>query len=171
MLGRIGVLSLFALSFIIRAGSFSYKTKIINTAILSFLPNLKQHHIILLKKDNKREKIIFNKESKITDVYIFDYTPKYQPDFLGYIKMFLGYKLPGTIRVVHLKKSNEKDIIDDWCNFINSNQNIDNAKTSESIKTLGDKKIVKILNDWDKSFNLYSNNCQHFSKNFTKSLQ
>jgi hypothetical protein len=161
----------------------SYKTAILNTAVLPFYPNLKLHHIVVLKKETWIEKILDklgkNKKQRLLDnnnnnnnnkvlknVYIIDYTPKHQPNIFEYLLMLLGQKSEGLTRVIYLKKTTEDTIVNDWYNEIQRNPNY-----STYLNLIGDKKISEIIYDWDKQFNLYSNNCQHFSYHFTNNIR
>jgi len=151
---------------------FSYKAKIINTAILPFFPNLKQHHIVLLSKEDQKSKpkpIEFsfaitntntntNCNKELRDVYIIDYTPKIQQNAVDYMKLFLGYKIPGIVRVIYLPKSTQKTLVNDWFSVITSNPDY-----TKIINNMCDENVSRIINNWDSSFNLYLHNCQHFS--------
>ena len=147
----------------------AYQTRVINTAILPVYPHLKFHHIILVKPDSSAKRREKNMKAldvdKLNDLYIIDYTPKKQPDFLGYIKLLLGYETEGIIRMIHLKKTNENRIVEDWFISVQQTRDYDTI-----IKKLNDKKIKRIINNWNTSFNLYSNNCQHFSEFIIKEL-
>lgn len=153
----------------------SYKTTVLKTEILPFCSNLKLHHIVVLKKENWIEKILDkwkNKKNNILDdgvmknVYIIDYTPKVQPNFFGYLLMLLGQQSEGLTRVVYLKKTTKNTIVNDWYNEI---QSIPNYSTY--LNLIDDKKISEIIYDWDLQFNLYSNNCQHFSAYFINNIR
>lgn len=155
--------------------SHSYRTKVFNSAVVSFLPNLKLHAIVTVKKERKLQKFNllnqFKKKQKrasnnFDDFYIFDYTPKQQPDALGYIKMFLGYELPGTVRVIHIEKSSEEKLIEDWYNIV-----ITNPDYKRHLKKFGDKRVNNIIEKWGASFNVYSHNCRHFSNYFSKEVE
>jgi hypothetical protein len=147
----------------------AYQTRVINTAILPVYPHLRFHHIILVKPDSSAKQREKNGKvldiEKLNDLYIIDYTPKKQPDFLGYIKLLLGYETEGIVRIIHLKKTNENRLVDDWFNSVQQTCDYD-----ANIKKLNDRKIKKLINNWNTSFNLYSNNCQHFSEFIVKEL-
>jgi hypothetical protein len=134
-----------------------YQIKILNTAVLPYFKNLNFHHIVLLKK-GKHSAL---ETRDIKDVYIIDYTPKQQPDILGYIKLLMGHETPGIIRTVYIKKTNKENITNDWYNEVSK---------LKYKKTINDRKISNILKNWDLSFNLYSHNCQHFSEYFNSTL-
>lgn len=152
----------------------SYHTKLFNSAVVSFLPNLKLHNVVMVKKETKLNKFkqhrkhLSNEKNKSNDfsnVYVFDYTPKQQPDAIGYIKMFLGYKLPGIVRVIYIEKSNEEKLIEDWYKLV-----MENPDYKKCLKKFGDKRVNNIIEKWDAQFNVYSHNCKHFSCYFSKEI-
>lgn len=127
------------------------QTKLFTTPIFSFMPKLKLHHIVLLSKST--DKNIFN-NNIINDVYIIDYTPLEDINLKTGIKLFLGRKIKGHIRIVHMNKINKTTLIDDWYNETKFN----------NLNKFDDENINKIINKWDPTFQLYENNCQHFGK-------
>jgi hypothetical protein len=139
------------------------------------LPDLKLHNVVTVKKEKEKEKAAcklkyktsnFDSSINLNDFYVFDYTPKQQPDAFGYIKMFLGYELPGIIRVIHIEKSSEEKLIDDWHKLAMTNPDY-----KKHLKKFGDKRVNNIIEKWEKSFNVYSHNCRHFSSYFSKELE
>jgi hypothetical protein len=153
--------------------SHSYRTKVFNSAIVSFLPELKLHNVVTVKKEKvnpqcnfKHKTANFDSSINLNDFYVFDYTPKQQPDALGYVKMFLGYELPGIIRVIHIEKSTEEKLIDDWHNISKTKPDY-----KKHLKKFGDKRINNIIEKWETSFNVYSHNCRHFSSYFSKEIE
>jgi hypothetical protein len=154
------------LGFLFATQTQSYQVKIVNTAIISFLPELKLHNVVFLQKN--KENIKACEESKLKDVYLIDVTPKKQPDFVGYVKMFLGYNIPGIIRFIHLKETTQQTLVDDWVNITEARGC---ANYEKNRKKLGDKKITEIIDAWPASFNVYTHNCQHFSDYLIKNLE
>jgi hypothetical protein len=152
------LITLFFLNFL-SFSSYSYRIKVFNSAIFSFLPELKLHNVVTVKK----EPIEYN---EFNNFYIFDYTPKQQPDALGYVKMFLGYDLPGIIRVIHIEKSSEEKLIEDWHNVVKTNPDYKNY-----LNKFGDKRVNNIIEKWETTFNVYSHNCRHFSAYFSKEIE
>jgi hypothetical protein len=151
--------------------SHSYRTKVFNSAVFSFLPNFKLHATTTLKKEGRLHKYKLLKESidlsnELNDLYIIDYTPKQQPDAFGYIKMFLGYKLPGIVRVIYIEKTSEENLIEDWNKLV-----IENPDYDKNLKKIGDKRVNTIIEKWKTPFNVYSHNCRHFSKYFIKEVE
>jgi hypothetical protein len=132
---------------------------VFNSAVVSFLPELKLHNVVAVKKGTK-------KCNDFANVYVFDYTPKQQPGAIGYIKMFLGYKLPGIVRVIHIKKSTEENLIEDWHKLV-----MENPDCKKCLTKFGDKRVNNIVEKWDTSFNVYSHNCRHFGAYFNKEIE
>ena len=127
------------------------QTQIFTTPIFSFMPKLKLHHIVLLSKST--DKNIFNNKI-IDDVYIIDYTPLEDMNLKTGLKLFLGEKIRGHVRIVHMNKINKTTLIDDWYNETKFN----------TLNKLDDENINEIIRKWDTKFQLYGNNCQHFGK-------
>lgn len=154
--------------------SHSYRIKVFNSAIVSFLPELKLHNVVTVKKETKIDKFKLlnqpkknpNESKQLNNFYVFDYTPKQQPDAFGYIKMFLGYELPGIIRVIHIEESTEEKLIEDWHNIAKSNPDY-----KKHLKKFGDKRITNIIDKWEMQFNVYSHNCRHFSDYFSTEIE
>lgn len=138
--------------------SHSYRTKVFSSAVVSFLPDLKLHNSVTVKKETK-------KGEDFANIYVFDYTPKQKPDAIGYIKMFLGHKLPGIVRVIHIKKSTEESLIEDWHKLA-----MENPDYKKCLTKFGDKRVNNIVEKWDASFNVYSHNCRHFSDYFSTEI-
>ena len=118
--------------------SISVKTRILYSSALHFLPNLKLHHIVLFSNyhDNK--------------LYAIDFTPINQTYFSTLSKLLLGHNVPAEIRVVYLEDSRflDKDekLIEKW------ERNKDIVYTTYT------------SDSWNNNMNLYTHNCQHFSK-------
>ena len=149
----------------------SYRIKVFNSAIISFIPQLKLHKIVTVKKEKGRKHQKFHYKASnfdnisLNDFYVFDYSPKEQPSFIDYIKMFLGCELPGIIRVIHIEKTTEKNLIADWNNVVKTNPDY-----KKFLHKFGDKRVDNIIEKWKGPFNVYSQNCRHFSKYFTKEI-
>ena len=80
--------------------------------------------------------------------------------------MFLGYELPGIIRVIHIEKSSEEKLIEDWHNVVKTNPDYKNY-----LNKFGDKRVNNIIEKWETTFNVYSHNCRHFSAYFSKEIE
>ena len=119
--------------------AISFKTRILYSAALNFLPELKVHHLVLLSNSDNNK------------VYAIDFTPINQSSFVTLSKLLLGYNVPAEIRVVQLKDShfsdNDEILIQKWV----ENKDI---VTTKNIK----------IDNWNNEMNLYTHNCQHFSK-------
>lgn len=116
----------------------SIKTRILYSSALHFLPILKLHHIVLCSNyyDNK--------------VYAIDFTPINQTYYSTLSKLLLGQDVPAEIRVVYLEDSNFLDKDDDLIKKWERNKEIIYSTYT--------------CDSWNNKMNLYSHNCQHFSK-------
>lgn len=121
--------------------AITFQTRILYSAALNFLPQLKVHHIVLLSKMDENK------------VFAIDFTPINQTSFVTLSKLLLGYNVPAEIRIVQLKDShfldNDEILFQKW---------VENK----------DMVFIKI-DDWSNEMNLYTHNCQHFSKWITTS--
>lgn len=139
------------------------KTKIINTPIFENFNIIKLHNVVLLHDQciNLNTQINYNineNTKQYKNIYIIDYSPIddiTKPDVL--LKIILGKNINGKVNIFYFDKIEKKDII---------NQSY--KKIPSKIKLLN-KKIYKIIDSWDSSFNLYNHNCRHFSHYFVKS--
>jgi hypothetical protein len=108
------------------------------SAIVSLLPFVKLHDLIIIYDSKKPSKII-----------TIDYTPKLH----DLSNLILGKDVPGFIRIKELQSWN----LETWY-----------KTPSVSIKDIPDYKLRKTLNNvknlWNKKdMNLYNNNCKHFT--------
>jgi len=113
------------------------------TAIISFMPNLKLHDIIVIYKINSKS------------IITIDYTPSLQDNTNGLIDLLSGKNVPAHIRI---RKLNSWDL-DKW--YQTKPVSIDNIYDSNLRKHL-----LTIQNNWNKKetgMNLYKHNCKHFS--------
>ena len=113
------------------------------TAIVSFMPYLKLHDVVIIYNDNK--------ESIIT----IDYTPLLQDNTIGLINLFTGKNVPANIRIRKLKSWH----LDKW--YQTKPISIDDIYDFNLRKHL-----LTIQNKWNnnkKEMNLYKHNCKHFS--------
>lgn len=136
------------------------KTKIINTPIFENFNMIKLHNVVLLNEQyiNLNTEDTHSLHFEYKNIYIIDYSPIEditKPDVL--LKIILGKNINGKVNIFYFDKIEKKDII---------NQSY--KKISSKIKLLN-KKIYKIIDSWDSSFNLYNHNCRHFSHYFVKS--
>ena len=115
--------------------------KILKTPIFHFLPQLKLHHVVLIKNGS---------------IYAVDFTPINQTEFTTLKRLFLGKNVPAEIRVVPIHYAsfeNEEEIISEW------------VKMREKPKKQIEPHILSFFENWEnKTMNLYFHNCQHFSR-------
>jgi hypothetical protein len=112
-------------------------------AIISFMPNLKLHDIIVIYKIDSKS------------IYTIDYSPLV-PDNIDVLKdLFTGKNVPANIRIRKLKSWD----LDKW--YQTKPISIDDIYDSNLRKHL-----LTIQNKWNnnkKEMNLYKHNCKHFS--------
>lgn len=129
----------------------SYKINILETSILDFVPSVKLHHVVILKKENENEK----KKNNI--IYAIDFTPTGKRDFKTAVRLFLGFNAPAEIRFMPITEVDFRDtstLIEKWETIRNEETSIE--KPNE---------ILDLFTDWkNDSMNLYCHNCQHFSR-------
>lgn len=134
------LLPLILFVFVSTSNQSQIQSRILYSAALKFLPALKVHHIVIFSNlsDNK--------------VYAIDFTPINQTSFGTLSKLFLGQNVPAEIRKIHLDDSHFFDadefLIQQWI------EKHKNGVSTESLK----------IKDWNAEMNLYTHNCQHFSK-------
>lgn len=161
------------LPFIIPIVNSIYHTKIIYTPIaIPFLPYL--HPVILFKKsednllndnlDNTNNIDNIDNINIIKNVYIIDYTPEEDLDFKNLIKILLGINTSGKIRLIYFENLNYNNIIEEWYNKTKK------SDTNQVMKKLNDKEINNIINNFDKTFHLYKNNCINFKNYFLENI-
>jgi hypothetical protein len=156
------LLFLLILPFTMKYINSFYFTKIIYTPIpIPYLPYL--HPIILFKKkENNIENIDMTK-----NVYIIDYTPDEIFNIKTIIKILLGQNVNGKIRLLYIERLDCNNVIEQW---YNETKKSNTYKVNNIIKKINDENINNIVNKYDKSFNLYKNNCILFKKHFMKNL-
>lgn len=115
--------------------------RILKTPMLEFLPQLKLHHVVVLKENSS--------------MYAIDFTPINQTSFQTMKKLFLGHSVPAEIRIVPIYNASfhdEKSLIKEW---------------EKSI--VREKRIY--IEGWNnETMNLYEHNCQHFSRFIMKKI-
>lgn len=146
----------------------SNNIKILKTPILNFAPQIKLHHIVIIPESNK-------------NIYTIDFSPINQTHSLTLLKLLFAYNVPAEIRIRHIDLSkynltynylynnvnNDNKLIDIWHNntlenYIDSQIISDN--TFKKIKNKKIKNIITNIKSWNTLMNLYTHNCQHFSK-------
>jgi hypothetical protein len=145
------------------------KIKVIPTSILNFAPQLKLHHIVVIPEYDTK---------KYNNIYIVDFSPINQTHLSTLFKLLFGYNVPAEIRIRHIDLykfnltfdnyiNNNNKLIDIWYSTTSSDYIQSQKITDQTFKKIKNKKIKKIIIDiksWNTSMNLYTHNCQHFSK-------
>ena len=142
-----------------------YQTKIVNIPVT---PLKIQHHIVLVTKNKDID--------KMKDVYIFDYSPQAKLNPFTILILVIGCNVPSEISILHFHEINEITLIDElnkkrklpnnFCNIFNKFNNENNQRDSNTMDNMN-----KFINTfYNKPYNLYTNNCQHFSKYFVSNI-
>lgn len=169
-----------------------FQTKIVNTPIFYNFPKMKLHHIVLVTKNKDI--------NKMKDVYIFDFSQRAKLNPFTILKLIVGCSVPSEIRVIHFPEINELTLNDDWYkktklpndfrNVLKKLNNENNLSIRSLLKSYrrclsteeasyitwhrnlySNDNINKIITEYsDKPFNLYTNNCQYFSRYFTSNI-
>jgi len=155
------MLLLYFLFFILLCSHYAnlLQIRVLHTPILGVLPQLRQHHIVL---------VTLSKEQK--DHYTIDFSPLYsgRPETL--LSLLFAKNVPAEIRARRIIDANDDDTIIEKWNQINAVDHLQSQCISnrvlQEMKHLPMKAILEKINRWnstDSHMNLYFRNCQHFS--------
>jgi hypothetical protein len=148
----------------------SLKIRIVHTSVLHFIPQLKMHHIILIP--NTQESLYQTNQNVYKNVYVIDFSPINQSHPAILLKLLFAINVPGEIRIrrIRLNKSicyTDDQIVNIWYDVAAQNytesKKISNTVFS-NIRNLQIKKFITKIKEWNSVMNLYTHNCQHFSK-------
>jgi hypothetical protein len=126
---------------------YSFILNIIKSPILTFLPKINEHYIVVL----------YNKNDK-NNIYTIDFSP-INKNSKTLIKLSFGQNISSIIRIKNFNYNNSlfsKDFINKWEN----EKNI-------SFFYIKDKKIKDFLYKYyfiNREMNLYNYNCKHFAE-------
>jgi len=149
------------------ASVLNYQFNLIGSPIFHFIPFVKLHHIIMVKKGKDGPNIINWPTDKFRDVYMIDYVPKDSiVDARVCLKLLMGKNITGEYRALHFKHLSRKNLIDEW-----HKRTLTDTSYKRTLRRLGSKEICKILDGWSSPFNLYNHNCRHFSNYFIKNIE
>lgn len=133
--------------------------RIMHTSIFNFLPQLKQHHLVLLSKND--------------DVYSIDFTPvDDRTRSKTLLKLLFGRDVKGEIRLRFIENSTlweeERILTTIWDKPLTEIESRELSNSIyNSIKDCQIKDIIDKLLSWksdkNQTMNLYVRNCQHFS--------
>ena len=142
--------SFFLLYSIIPGLTFTVQTH--HTPIFSFLPHLKLHDTILLSCNTDLYVDIMH------DVYIVDFSPTKEINYIDAIKLCLGLSVSGIVRIVYFDTLHKDNITEEWYRKKSDHCFID--------PIIPCAKGVNFIREWNTTFHLYNNNCKHFSRSF-----
>ena len=137
--------------------------KIIKTPILSFLPQLKLHHLIVLSNDE--------------NVYTIDFTPLNNiQNKKGILDLIIGKNIKGFVRLMIIENTeinDTKKIVSIWEDISKIQSKELSYQIYDSIQNYDMRIIIRNLIYWKKDknqdMNLYFRNCIHFS-NYVKKI-
>ena len=145
------------------ASILNYQFNLIGSPIFQFIPFVKLHHIIMVKKGLTQ---IDKSADKFHDVYMIDYVPKESiTDLKVCFKLLIGKNITGEYRALYFKELNKKSLIDEW-----HGRSLVDTSYKKTLEHLGSKEICTIIDGWSSPFNLYNHNCRHFSKYFIENI-
>jgi len=148
------------------------KHKILHSAILGFMPNVKLHHIVVMQPPS-----LINKN----DAFAIDFTPLNQGSLITLLKLFFAINVPGETRLRLVKnggKMNDTEFIEAW-HKNNPTDPVESKKMSDQIyssiqsKPMNEfmKQILHSVSAWDTNMNVYSHNCQHFAAYLSNEIE
>ena len=149
-------------------GQTKIQIKVLKGAIFNFLPNyFKEHHIVIVSTD-KPSSFLYSPR-----VYTLDYSPINQSHPKTWLKLAIGNDVPGEVRIREIPTVtiNEEDkIFEEWIRLINSTMFSYEKSQQMSDFVISDIKSEKLKSffnkilEWKTPMNLYTHNCQHFSR-------
>jgi len=144
---------------------------ILQTPIFSNNKILNIHHSVGLYKNKQ--------DNTYKHMYIVDFGPNIpidNPQNIG--KLLLGNHVNGKIRVFYFDTMNHNYLLDNFNDIVNTSTNriIITKELCDCNILDGDfftyntelYTILEPTNNWDLNFQLYTHNCQHFSKYFVR---
>ena len=129
---------------------YSIQYRIINTPVIWNIGFLNFHHIVIVSNRNK-------------DLYAVDFTPVEQTSIKSKLQMLLNAHVPGEVRIRHIKGvdfTDDASIIESW----KTDTNMDYMRIYREIRDKEIKGIMKRALEWPDHMNMYTHNCQHFSR-------
>ena len=149
-------------------GQTKIQSKLLRGSVISFLPNqCKEHHIVVVGRDKPRSFLYSPR------VYTLDYSPINQSSLRTLSRLALGINVPGEIRIREIPNTTideENKIFEEWVTLTNStvfsyekSQQMSNFAISD-IKNKELKEFFNKILEWKTPMNLYTHNCQHFSR-------
>jgi hypothetical protein len=141
------------------------------TPILSFLPNLHLHDVVILSDElNTPPNLLLSNTKSNTntnvlkDVFMVDFSPAQALNFTEIVKLCFGLSIPGIVRVIYFETLAKENITTEW---YKQKQDQPPYKDVE----LPFSNCSHFITEWDSSFHLYNHNCKHFSKYFIHNVE
>lgn len=137
----------------------SCKKRILKSGVFSFAPFLKIHHILVLEPEKKKE-----------GIYLIDFSPLNQDKSETLLNLALGKWVPAEIRVRNIEQTTlDDEILEKWYKINRELTSEESLQLTEcTLNKIQDEEIKQFYKDiessWKKEMNLYTNNCQHFTR-------
>ena len=156
------------LIFVLLKQGIQINLNILYTPIFGYAPKVKLHHIVVLHE--KYTPLFFHNRVNLTEIYTLDLSPMNQSLLRTQFRLFLGKSVPAEIRIRHIRNvvvNDELAIIEEW-NRLNQVSIAKSKELSETtfrnIRNPNIKRFIREIRKFNDSMNLYSWNCQHFSR-------
>ena len=133
--------------------------RILHTPIIGFLPQLRQHHVVLLTTSA-------NKHNN----YVIDFSPIHSGKPETLLRLLFAYNVAAETRIRYITDTQDDEMIIEKWNTMNNVDHIQSQMTSNEIfYNMKDKKLKPVFEKimkWNRTtyMNLYFRNCQHFSQ-------
>jgi hypothetical protein len=140
--------------------------RVLHSAILGFLPDLKLHHLVVLSpiSNNKNRN---NKKS--VDTYVIDFSPLDAGSPSTLLKLALSMNVPAETRLRVIRNDStmtDEEFIGAW-HATNPVDPLESRELSNKVyRSIRDRRLKQVLDKaftWNNEMNLYTHNCQHFS--------
>ena len=125
--------------------------RILRTPVIHWLPTIKAHHIVLYADETHGTEVELGKQRPPT--YAVDFTPVEQGSLSAKVLLLFGHNVPAQIRI---RPVDNLDIMND-------------SDETALEKILSPSTTAHYLSTWP-TMNLYTRNCQHFSRRFINML-
>jgi hypothetical protein len=137
----------------------SCKKRILKSGVFSFAPFWKAHHILVLEPEKKKE-----------GIYLIDFSPLNQDKSETLLNLALGKWVPAEIRIRNIEQTKlDDEILEKWYKINRELTSEESLRLTEcTLNKIQDKEIKRVYKDiessWKKEMNLYTYNCQHFTR-------
>lgn len=137
----------------------SCKKRTLKSGVFSFAPFFKAHHILVLEPEKKKE-----------GIYLIDFSPLNQDKSETLLNLALGKWVPAELRLRNIEQTKlDDEILEKWYNMNRKLTSEESLQLTEcTLNKIQDEEIKEFYKDiessWKKEMNLYTYNCQHFTR-------